>query len=269
MTPKSEIVVKVVVMLALLSGLCVGCLIIPSEEAGAKATAQWQGQAANLQTAHATREEVSRELATPPWDFQDLQVICYQWSGAEWSVFWVAGGIGGADWGEVKPTKHRLLLMSFDAKEHLNHSQVVEQSQFKTVWQQALHWRQKLDPPLPAMPPTRFAPSPPPADRSVVHLYWDKNLTVVPVRSVTIDGNVRAQIRKGFFTTLVLEPGCHKLAVDLAGSLDVDMANGQILYVRVHPPWSQNLGEGHPTQALFKSSEEEALPKLRRLQFCR
>jgi len=257
-------VIAPLVLVALLCQLCTGCLLVPIPASGRKVTANWKAQASKLEADRATREQVIRQLGSPAWDFQDLQVIGYAWEVVEWSVFWLLAGGYNAAGGLLEPPSHRLLWMAFDAEDRLRHSQVVSRSESKTGWEQAVRWRQKLDPPLPTIPPTRFAPWPPPPDKAVVHVIWDKGTSYSPVGPVLIDGKNRAEIRKGCFTTLVLGPGCYQLAL-LGGCLDLDLAAGQVCFLDFHPKGAGSAAEPE----LSKCPETEALTRLQRLQFCR
>ena len=91
-----------------------GCIIIPIPSSGLKVTSSWKRQAAKLQAACATRQQVTNQFGSPDWDFPDLQLVGYQWSGVEWSALVaIGGGYDGAG-GIAKPTTHRLLWLNFD-----------------------------------------------------------------------------------------------------------------------------------------------------------
>jgi hypothetical protein len=85
-----------------------GCLVVPIAGSGLKVTMNWEKQASKLQAARATREQVTRQLGSPAWDFQDLQVIGYSWSGVDSSVFSLMAAVYDADAVILESTSHRL-----------------------------------------------------------------------------------------------------------------------------------------------------------------
>lgn len=129
-----------------------GCLVVPIPEAGRKVTADWKAQAARLQAERATREEVTRQLGSPAWDFPDLQVIGYHWVGVEWAAFWLASGAGAADSGICEPTTHRLLWLYFDDQDRLARYKLTQFPliETRTKWECARRWRESFSPLPPA-----------------------------------------------------------------------------------------------------------------------
>lgn len=252
------------VLMGLLVALS-GCIVIPIPEHGRKVTADWKARSSKLLTDHATREEVTRQLGSPAWDFPDLQVIGYRWSGVEWSAIWIAGGAGGAGGGFYEPTSHRLLWLNFDGQDRLAHSKLITfpEIETRTKWERARCWRETLGPP-PPVPPKRFESSSPPPGKALVHIFWHKGNVGSFVEAVKIDGLCSANLRKGAFTTLVLEPGHHDIEV-LSKPLPLDLASDEVCFLSFHPS-KKTLSQG---TALARCPESDAVKRLKTLTFCK
>jgi len=259
--------IKQIISTVALAGLALaltGC-IIPIPDSGLKVTNSWKGQVAKLQAAGATRQQVTNQLGSPAWDFPELGVIGYHWSGVEWSAFWVAGGFGGADFGVVEPTSHRLLWLNFDEQERLAHWKlsVRQQPETRTKWEYARRWRESVRPPPPPNP-WRFEPSSPPPGKALVHVFWDKGNAASGFHTIRIDSLVSAEIRKGGFTTLVLEPGHHEIEL-LSKPLALDLAGDEVCFLNFQPE-NKTASQG---AALTKCPEPKAVDRLKQLTFCK
>ena len=253
---------------AALTGLALtltGCIVIPIPEAGRKVTANWKAQAAKLQAVGATREEVTHQLGSPGWDFPDLRVIGYQWSGVEWSVLWFAAGNYTVDGGICEPVSHRLLWLNFDDQERLARWTLssLPEVETRTKWEYARRWRESVSPPPPPTP-KRFEPASPPPGKALVHIFWDKGSAASRVQAVKVDGLRAADIRKGGFTTLVLEPGHHEFEM-LYKPLALDLAGDEVCFLSFQPE-KKAVSQG---TALAKCPELEAVSRLKPLSFCK
>lgn len=242
-----------------------GCIVVPIPSSGRKVTANWKAQASKLEAASATREQVTRQLGSPAWDFPDLQVVGYQWSGVEWSVFWLLAGGYNAAGGIYEPTSHRLLWLSFDDQERLAHWKLssLPQPETRTKWEYARRWRESVSPPPPPTP-KRFEPASPPPGKTLVHVFWDKGNAASGVEAVKVDGLRGAEIRKGGFTTLMLEPGQHEIEM-LSKPLALDLAADEVGFLNFHPD-KKAVAQG---TALAKCPEPEAVNRLKPLSFCK
>lgn len=259
---------KSLIRIAAFAGLALclsGCLVIPIPRAGWKVTEGWKAQATRLQAASATRQQVTNQLGPPAWEFPELRVLGHQWSGVEFSGLWVAGGMGGAGGGYCEPTIHRLLWLYFDDQERLAHWKLtsVPQPETRTTWESARRWRETLRPPPPAAPKRSESASPPPG-KALVHVLWDKGSAVTGVKSVKVDGQASAELRKGAFTTLALESGPHMIGI-LSETLALDLAGGEVCFLSFRPD-KQAIAKG---AALARCPEPEAVKRLDHLSFCK
>ncbi len=242
-----------------------GCLIVPIPNSGLKVTNNWKKQAAKLEVARATREEVTRQLGPPIWDFPDLQVIGYRWSGVEFSMFWLIAGGYSAAGGIAEPNIDRLLWMNFDDQERLAHFKLTQLPaiETRTKWENARRWRESFNPPPPPTP-KRFEPASPPSGKALVHVFWDKGKAASGVEGVKVDGQRAAEIRKGGFTTLVLEPGRHEFEM-LSKPLALDLTAGEVCFLNFQPE-KKAVSQG---TALARCPGAEAVSRLKPLSFCK
>jgi hypothetical protein len=250
-----------------LSGLALGlsgCLIIPIPTDGRKETAYWKQQAVTLQNAHATRQQVVCQLGAPVWNFEDLQVLGYKWSGVEWACFWLLAGGYNADAGVCDPTIQRLLWLSFDDQDRLKDWKLghIPELENRTKWERARRWRESLSPPLAT--PKRYAAVPPPPGKALVHVIWDRGKSISWVMVVKVDGVEQAEIRKGAFTSLVLDPGHHEIGIQPT-PLPLSVVADEV-FCLIFTPDKKSAAED---PALTKCSEPEALPRLNKLSFCK
>lgn len=79
-----------------------------------------------------------------------------------------------------------------------------------------------------------------------------------------VDGLGSAEIRKGGFTTLVLEPGHREIEL-LSKPLALDLAGDEVCFLNFHPD-KKAVSQG---TVLAKCSEPEAVERLKRLSFCK
>ena len=252
-------------LLSLLAVSLTGCVVIPFPEAGRKVTTTWKQQASKLLEQAASRDQVTHALGFPAWEFGDLGVIGYEWSGVEWGYGWLVATTAGGSSGYLEPCTARFLWMAFNEQDRLTHCQVVVNHEYWTAWEQALDWRQSKRPRL-AHAPTMciFSAASPPPGKAIVHLFWGKGTSDRPVISVFVDAHLLAQIRQGYFTTFILDPGTHQIA--MRGSpLDLDLRAGEVCLLEFDPDRIK-VDSG---KALFECPESEAMGQLRRLHFCR
>ena len=117
-----------------------GCLVIPVKErevtSGQKLETK---QTAGWRIGETKRDEVLQQLGAPYADFQDLNVIAYEWVVVSAVMPWIVPGGYSAAGGVEGLTQEHLLLVGFDEAERVAKFEIVHHN-FGRLHNQAKRW---------------------------------------------------------------------------------------------------------------------------------
>lgn len=225
-----------------------------------------------------TREEVVREIGQPDMDFKDLRIIAYDWNVLSAYVPWVIGTYGGGSAGIMEVSDKHILLIAFDKEDRVLSFAIDKLWPFDTIRGHALNWieREGIDVPGPS---TDFVMVEIPKDHAVLYIYrpggWGDAPLLLTQPAVSVDERVIANLRKGGYTSTVLQPGLHTVSVNPApdGSLlrpeqrpvrtfsfDALPDTAYYLKIRIRSGW------GALDPELTLHSAEDAMPVIKKLR---
>ncbi len=158
------------------------------------------------------RDTVIERLGAPILEFPDIRTVAYPWQVVYAKMPWVIpfGGAGIQDLG-----RYDVLLVAFDANDRVL-AYDLDHRHGGTIRSHALRWveRARLDVPR---PPARFVATPIPKGTARLYIYrhggW-KDAKVPFQPAVSVDGKLVAELRKGGFASVLLDPGAHDVTVD-------------------------------------------------------
>jgi len=219
-----------------------------------------------------SRNDVIQELGPPDMDFNDLQTIAYSWEVLDSYMPWVIAG-GGA--GVEKIGKPYALLIAFDKDDNVLNFEIRERWPLDTLRGHALKWieREKLDVPE----PTKFVISEVPKGKAVLYVYRPGGFGDAPLLhqpSVSVDGRLVAELRKGGYIEKFLQSGLHTVSVDPdpntnrrqwarpIRSFSFDALPDKAYYLKVRVKW----GMGKLDPELTICPAEVAVPVLKDLK---
>lgn len=165
-----------------------------------------------------SRNEVIQKLGRPYMDFEDLQTIAYFWEVLGYYMPWIAlGYYGGGGWVE-KIGKTYALLIAFDKDDYVSKFEIKALWPLDTIRGHAIKWmeRENFDVPQPT---NEFVASEIPKGLSIIYIYrpggWRDVSQLFKQPTVSIDGEVVAELHQGGYVAKVLKPGLHNVSVFL------------------------------------------------------
>jgi hypothetical protein len=163
-----------------------------------------------------SRDEVIEELGPPYLSFEDLQIIAYSWVVVGAYVPWIIGGEGQAAGGVEQIGVRYVLLIAFDKHDGVIKHEIKERWLFDTIRGHATKWAEREN--LAVPPPTiSFVKSEIPKGKAVIYILRPGGLRDAPLLhqpTVSVDGEVVAELRKGGYVARTLKPGVHTVSVD-------------------------------------------------------
>jgi hypothetical protein len=248
--------------LVALSLLWQGCLVIPVKETKA-AEGQKPPPAGfdHWRVGETSREEVLKELGSPYLQFDDLRVVAYSWRMIVGYMPWFfAAGSQGAG-GIEKLTRGYVLLVAFDERDRLAAREVLHHEGWTTIRKTSEAWLHK-----------RGLAHSPVADSPGTHSIHPGQCVFYVIRSRVIfdnpypvqvfwDGRRIAELAKGDFCRMEVEPGDHLLQAELpnmklSDSLPCTVNSNDTCFVHARIPLAER---GHIKFRVLAPAEGETL----------
>jgi outer membrane protein assembly factor BamE (lipoprotein component of BamABCDE complex) len=198
-----------------LSSLCSGCVVIPIPVKEKEVTAGRRvekKETAGWRVGETTRQEVLQQLGTPYADFQDLNVIAYDWTVVSAIMLWAIGGQGGATGGVEKLKQEHLLLVGFDEADRVAKFDILHHN-FGSLRAQAQRWTVSAishGARIGSQNQSRVGSE----DSALLYVYrtgsWSEFIIGFPVR-ILLDDQLVAELKRHSYSQITVAAGRHQI----------------------------------------------------------